>query len=200
MRERDKAILKDLERFRVLSRNDIIDLHFSGLKNPIASCNTVLKRLRRDGLIEANKDLQPYLYFLSPSPIKKDSTKIPHFLRIVEFYKSVKKYEEPRIFHIEPKYGKGYMEPDVFMIWKRSPFFVEIQRSVYSERVMTEKVKRYEAYFLSNEWKKEPWQPVNRKVFPVVLLLTDTRYKISSSYVRFIQISNIDNLIQVEKR
>lgn len=54
MKKRDIAILNDLERFRVLSRNDIIDLHFANLKNPIASCNSVLKRLRRDGYIEVN--------------------------------------------------------------------------------------------------------------------------------------------------
>lgn len=196
MRDRDKAILKDLERFRVLSRNDIIDLHFSGLKNPIASCNTVLKRLRRDGLIEANKDRQPYLYFPSPSPIKKDSAKIPHFLKIVEFYKSVRKISQPRIFNIEPKYGKGFMEPDVFMIWKKAPFFVEIQRSVYSDKVMKDKVRRYEMYYLSNEWQKEVWQPQNKKVFPTVLILTDTKYKIESHYIRFIQIASIDELFK----
>lgn len=194
MRDRDSAILKDLERFRVLSRDDIIDLYFKHLKRPVTSANTVLKRMRRDGLIEVNTDVKPYLYFQSPSPIKKDSSKIYHYLKIVEFYKRLLKYEQPRSFIVEPKYGKGFMEPDVFMIWRRSPFFVEIQRSVYSERVMTEKVKRYEAYFLSNEWQKETWQPANKKVFPVVLLLTGTRYQIKSSYVRFIQISSIDEL------
>jgi hypothetical protein len=43
------------------------------------------------------------------------------------------------------------MEPDAFMRWKKGPFFVEIQRSVYSDKVMQEKVGRYEAYFMSNE-------------------------------------------------
>ncbi|MDT9027477.1 hypothetical protein [Rossellomorea yichunensis] len=43
------------------------------------------------------------------------------------------------------------------MIWKRAPFFVEIQRSVYSHKIMSEKVDRYEAYRLSGEWKNEAW-------------------------------------------
>jgi hypothetical protein len=197
MKKRDIAILNDLERFRVLSRNDIIDLHFANLKNPIASCNSVLKRLRRDGYIEVNTDHRPYLYFSAPVQIKRDSAKIPHFLKIVKLYISLRKYENPRVFNVEPKYGKGYMEPDVFMIWKRTPFFVEIQRTVFTDKVMSEKIKRYENYYFSNDWQSEYWQPESRRVFPLVLVLTDTRYKINSSYVRFIQITKIDELIKM---
>src|SRR4051812_25190453 len=105
MNKRDLSILKDLERFRVLSRDDIAFLHFKHLKRPIKCCNDVLKRLRRDNQIEANIERQPYLYFVSPSPIKKDSAKIPHFLKIVDFYKTLLEYETPRIFNVEPKYG-----------------------------------------------------------------------------------------------
>lgn len=195
MKKRDLAILSDLQRFRCLTRDDIIDLHFSNLKQPVTCCNTVLKRLRRDGYIEVSTKQLPYIYFASPSPIKKDSTKIPHFLKIAEFYKSLIKYEPPKSFIVEPKYGKGYMEPDAFMRWKKGPFFVEIQRSVYSDKVMKEKVSRYEAYYLSNEWKKEPWQPNNIKVFPTVLMITDTRYNITSEHVRFIQVQNIEQLV-----
>lgn len=197
MRKRDIAILNDLQRFRCLTRDDLIDLHFNNLKNPVTCCNTVLKRLRRDGLIDVNTNHQPYLYFPSPLPIKKDSTKIPHFLKIVEFYRNARKYEVPKTFIVEPKYGKGYMEPDAFMIWKRAPFFVEIQRSVYSSKVMNEKVKRYEQYYLSNEWHNETWQPVNKKVFPAVILITDTRYNIDSPYIRFYQVPNLSELVHM---
>ncbi len=89
------------------------------------------------------------------------------------------------------------MEPDAFMIWKRAPFFVEIQRSIYSDKVMKEKVSRYESYFMNNEWKKESWQPENKKVFPTVLMLTDTRYNLESPYVRFIQVQNIQQLVNM---
>ncbi|WP_042375280.1 replication-relaxation family protein [Neobacillus jeddahensis] len=195
MKKRDLAILNDLQRFRCLTRDDIIDLHFKSLKQPVTCCNTVLKRLRRDGYIEVSTKQLPYTYFAAPSPIKKDSTKIPHFLKIAEFYRSLIKYEEPKSFIVEPKFGKGYMEPDAFMLWKRGPFFVEIQRSIYSDKVMKEKVGRYDQYYLSNEWQQEPWQPENKKVFPTVLMLTDTRYSIESPYVRFIQVQNIEQLV-----
>lgn len=84
---RDKAILDDLTRFRCMSRDDLIDVHFNNVKDKITICNRVMKRLRRDGQIEVNTSIQPYLYFPSPSPIKKDRQKARHFLAIVEFYK-----------------------------------------------------------------------------------------------------------------
>jgi hypothetical protein len=196
MKKRDQAIIEDLHRFRCLSRDLIIDLHFKELKNPVTCANTVLKRLRRDCRIEVTKDRQPYIYFPSPSPIKKDSAKIPHFLKIAEFYRSLKAYEDPKSFIVEPKYGKGFMEPDAFTLWKRAPFFVEIQRSIYSEKVMAEKIARYEAYFLSKEWQQEPWQPEHKKVFPVVIVITDTRYSINSPYVKFIQVQSIEQLVK----
>lgn len=196
MKKRDLAILKDLERFRCLTRDDIINLHFKDLKQPISCCNNVLKRLRRDGHVEINSDYKPYIYFSSPSPIKKDSAKIPHFLAIVQFYNSLRKFSEPKHFIVEPKYGKQYMEPDAFIIWKRAPFFVEIQRSVYSHKVMMDKYNRYLAYFMSDEWQQEPWQPANKKVFPKILLITDTRYAFPPHPVmKFIQIANINELI-----
>lgn len=181
----------------MLSRDDIIDLHFKGLKQPVTCANTVLKRLRRDGYIDVNMNHQPYLYFSSPAPIKKDSTKIPHFLKIVEFYREISKYGLPKNFIVEPKYGKGYMEPDAFMIWKGTPFFVEIQRSVYSSKVMDEKINRYEAYFQSNEWQQETWQPQHKKVFPAVIMLTDTRYDVKESSVTFHQVQRVDLLIKM---
>jgi hypothetical protein len=200
MKKRDLAILNDLQRFRCLTRDDIIELHFKHLKQPVTCANTVLKRLRRDGYIEVNTNYQPYVYFASPSPIKKDSAKIPHFLKIVEFYRDTFRFERIETFTVEPKYGKGFMEPDIFMIWKRAPFFVEIQRSVYSKKVMNDKVQRYESYFLSNEWKQEPWQPQERKVFPTVLIVTDTRYNIESPNVKFIQVQNIEQLLNMTKK
>lgn len=197
MRKRDLAILNDLTRFRCLTRDDIIELHFSNLKNPVTCCNTVLKRLRRDCHIEANTSQQPFIYFLAPAPIKKDSTKIPHFLRIVDFYKQIKKHEDPHTFIVEPKYGKGFMEPDAFMRFKKRPFFVEIQRTIYSERTMNEKVKRYEAYYYREEWKNEAWQPKERKpIFPRIVMITDTRYNIESSVIKIIQTPSVEEFVE----
>lgn len=189
--KRDRAILDDLSRFRCLSRDDIVDLHFQGLRQATKACNMVMKRLRRDGYVDVSIQQQPYIYFPHPSPIKKDSQKIPHFLAIVDVYKQLLLFAKPREFIVEPKFGKGMCEPDVFVIWRGAPLFIEVQRSIYSSAVMDAKIKRYEAYFESREWEKETWQPADKKLFPRILILTDTRYDVSSDNFMVFQAQNI---------
>ncbi|PED34369.1 hypothetical protein COK25_10095 [Bacillus cereus] len=195
MRNRDKAILNNLKRFRCMSRDDIIDLHFQGLKNAVTCCNTVMKRLRRDGHVDANISQQPYIYFPQSSTLRKTSQKIPHFLGIVDVYKQLIYYEKPKLFKVEPKYGKAFMEPDAFTIWRRSPFFIEVQRSVYSKKVMQDKINRYELYFHSQEWHNESWQPKEFKYFPSILIITEKYYNISSFSLRIFQASSISNFL-----
>ncbi|MDF9468434.1 replication-relaxation family protein [Bacillus sp. FSL K6-0273] len=195
MRNRDKAILNNLKRFRCMSRDDIIDLHFQGLKNAVTCCNTVMKRLRRDGHVDANISQQPYIYFPQSSTLRKTSQKIPHFLGIVDVYKQLIYYEKPKLFKVEPKYGKEFMEPDAFTIWRRSPFFIEVQRSVYSKKVMQDKINRYELYFHSQEWHNESWQPKESKYFPSILIITEKYYNISSFSLRIFQASSIRNFL-----
>lgn len=195
MKSRDKAILGDLNRFRCMSRDDIIDLHFQGVKNAVTCCNTVMKRLRRDGHVDANITQQPFIYFPQPSTIRKTSQKIPHFLGIVEVYKQLIHYEKPKLFKVEPKYGRDYMEPDAFTIWRRSPFFIEVQKSVYSKKIMQDKINRYELYFHSNEWHQESWQPKESKFFPNILIITDKKYDTQSSNLRIFQATSIHDFM-----
>lgn len=195
MKNRDKAILNDLQRFRCMSRDDIIDLHFQGLNNAVTCCNTVMKRLRRDGHVDANITQQPFIYFPQPSTIRKTSQKIPHFLGIVDVYKQLIHYEKPKLFKVEPKYGKEFMEPDAFTIWRRSPFFIEVQKSVYSKKIMQDKIDRYELYFHSQEWHNESWQPKDSKFFPSILIITEKKYDLNSSNLRIFQATSVHDFM-----
>ncbi|WP_180231302.1 replication-relaxation family protein [Bacillus thuringiensis] len=195
MNSRDKAILSNLKRFRCMTRDDIIDLHFQGVKNAVTCCNTVMKRLRRDGHVDANISQQPFIYFPQPSTIRKTSQKIPHFLGIVDVYKQLIHYEKPKLFKVEPKYGKEFMEPDAFTIWRRSPFFIEVQKSVYSKKIMQDKINRYELYFHSQEWHNESWQPKESKFFPNILIITDKKYDIQFSNLRIFQATSIHDFM-----
>ncbi|UBR30192.1 replication-relaxation family protein [Bacillus sp. SD-4] len=195
MKSRDKEILSNLKRFRCMSRDDIIDLHFQGIKNAVTCCNTVMKRLRRDGHVDANITQQPFIYFPQPSTLRKTSQKIPHFLGIVEVYKQLIHYEKPKLFKVEPKYGKEFMEPDAFTIWRRSPFFIEVQKSVYSKKIMQDKINRYELYFHSQEWHNESWQPKDSKFFPSILIITDKKYDVTSSDLRIFQATSIHDFM-----
>lgn len=197
MNKRDKLIVDDINKFRVLSRDQIIDLYFSHLKNPISTCNLVLKRLQDRGYIKACKDFRPYLYVSADHKIKENSQKVFHFLKIVDVYIQLKKYDR-KVSHvlIEPKIGtKGTVEPDLFCIFRNTPFFIEVQRSVYSEKVMNEKIDRYESLYDSREWKKFEWQQEGKEIFPIIILITDTHYSINSE-LRVLQFPDIHGFMK----
>ncbi|OMF35247.1 hypothetical protein BK133_11080 [Paenibacillus sp. FSL H8-0548] len=175
---RDKAIVADLERFRCLTRDDVAELHYGHVKNPITEANKTLLRLRREGLVTVSKERRKYLYFPQHS-IKKDSQKIGHFLAIADFFKQLRRHEAPRIFQVEPKIGgKGLPEPDAFAIWKGAPFYIEIQNSAFTEKMIIDKMNRYEQHYLTGEWEKAEWQPQLKKVFPYVWIVGAQRFDV----------------------
>jgi hypothetical protein len=172
--KRDKAIIRDLNKFRVMDRDSIAELHFAGLKNPITAANSVLLRLLRDGEILRSSSFQPFVYFGAESQIKKNSSKIGHFLALLGVYKEMRKLGRLDTFLVEPKYGsKGNAEPDIFAMYRNTPFFIEVQRTVYSEKQMAEKMGRYVDLFNTG---------VMSKPFPHVLILSDHRYAIDGEY------------------
>lgn len=171
---RDKAIIKDLTRFRVMDRDSIAELHFSNLKRPHLAANNVLLRLLRDGQIQRSTKYTPYLYFGPEVQIKKNSQKIGHFLAILNTYKEIRKHGRIESFLVEPKYGKkGGVEPDVYMYFRQTPFFIEVQKSIYSQKQMEEKLERYIDLFHSG-FMAAP--------FPHVLILSEQRYALDADY------------------
>lgn len=201
MNTRDKAILDDLRRFRCLTRDDIAELHFSHTKHPVTHTNAVLKRLRRDGLVKCSTERIKYVYFPGESKMKPDSQKMNHFLAIAQFYRDIRAHEEPRIFDVEPKPGaQGFAEPDIFTIWKGMAFFVEVQRTVYTDKVMQLKLDRYESYYNSGEWQHESWQPQGKKIFPNLWIIGEGNYKVANRPFRVLQ-DDIPGLIaKIPKR
>jgi hypothetical protein len=171
---RDKAIIRDLNRFRVMDRDSIAELHFAGLKNPKLAANNVLLRLLRDGQIQRSTAFIPYCYFGPETQMKKNSAKIGHFLAILNVYKEMRKLGKLETFLVEPKYGsKGVAEPDIFAMYRNTPFFIEVQKTVYSEKQMNEKLQRYVDFYNTG---------IMSKPFPRVLILSDQRYAIDGQY------------------
>jgi hypothetical protein len=181
--ERDKAIIRDINRFRVMDRDSIAEMHFADKKRPINSANNVLKRLVAEEHIRRSTAWgTPYLYLSAESGVKANSTKIPHYLEILQTYKEICAFGRPEIFVVEPKYAKGLAEPDAFFIWRRTPFFLECQRTFYSQKQVAAKFKRYKALYDSGLVFVEPWQPADRKVFPYILVLSESRWSVSGDY------------------
>jgi hypothetical protein len=173
--DRDKLIIKDLNKFRVMDRDSIADLHFSNLKNPKYAANNVLLRLLRDGKIQRSTSFVPYVYFGPDVEIKKNSQKIGHFLAIVDVYEELKQLGNLGTFLVEPKFGKKgeCAEPDIFCQYRKTNFFVEVQRTVYSEKQMNEKLDRYVDLYNTGNMATP---------FPHVLILSDQRYAIDGDY------------------
>lgn len=172
--KRDKEIIKDLNRFRVMDRDSIAEIHFSNLKNPQVAANNVLLRLFRDGLIQRSNAFVPYVYFGPDVNMKKNSAKINHFLAILNVYKEMRKLGRLETFLVEPKYGKkGIAEPDIFALFRSRGFFIEVQRTIYSEKLMHEKMNRYVDLYNSS---------IISKPFPHVLILSDQKYTIEGDY------------------
>ncbi|MFJ7855272.1 hypothetical protein ACIQX3_21275 [Peribacillus frigoritolerans] len=173
---RDKQIIKALDKFRVMDRNSISELFFAGLKNPKYAANNVLLRLLREGEIQRSTAFIPYCYFGPNIQMKAQSQKIGHFLAILNVYKEMKKLGDLESFLIEPKYGRkkdGCCEPDIFAHFRRTPFFIEVQRTVYSAKQMDEKIERYVQLYESG---------LIDKPFPHVFILSDQRYAIDENY------------------
>jgi len=194
LKKRDLLLLEALGKFRCLSRDQIVSLFFSNLKNPISNCNTVLKRLRDRGYIDVSTDFQPYVYFPKPNTIKKDSMKIPHFLKIVDVYQALREYQEPTVFTVEPKYIKGLAEPDICCVWLGIPLLVEIQRTRYSLKVFQSKIELYEKLYASQILLQEPWQNPEQLMHPYILLISEHRYEINSQ-LPILQYQNIEQFI-----
>jgi len=200
--QRDKDIIGFINQFRAVDRDSLVELFFKQLKSPVNACNSVMIRLYRLGLIERTQQYSPTVYLPVDAKIKKNSQKILHFLSILDVYKQMSTYGMPKQVIIEdkPTGRKGGIEPDLFCIFKGSPFWIEIQRNQYSEQKMQDKIHLYEEFFFSDEWKALQWQPEDRAaIFPSVILITPIRYAVSSDYFRLIQVASIHELMEKYK-
>ena len=200
--QRDKDIIAFINQFRAVDRDSLVDLFFKQLKSPVNACNSVMVRLYRLGLIERTQQYSPTVYLPVDAKIKKNSQKILHFLSILDVYKQMCTYSTPKQIIVEDKPigRKGGIEPDLFCIFKGSPFWIEIQRNQYSEQKMQAKINLYEEFFFSNEWQALRWQPEDRTaIFPSVMLITPGRYAVSSEHIRIIQVTSIHELMEKYK-
>jgi hypothetical protein len=198
LNKRDRAIIDDLKKFRVMDRDSITEIHFKGLKNPLASTNNVLLRLIRDGHIDRSTAFVPYIYFSPETNMKKSSQKVGHFLAILNTYKEMLQHGTFNMFLVEPKYGKkGMAEPDIFCIYRNTPFFIEVQNSYFNEKQINEKLDRYEELYKSGIIQHEAWQPEGSKYFPAVIILSEQRFAIEKKFpFRIMQAPSFTHLLQ----
>lgn len=196
LNKRDKAIIHDLQQFRVLDRNQIVELHFKELKGAINHCNRVMGRLVTKGEVIVDRDTKPFTYFPNPSTIKLDSTKIKHYKKIADFIIECSKYKKPTFYRVEAKLGaKGTVESDLIMSWLGNLFFVEIQNSRFTYKVMNEKLNRYKEYYDSGAWETASWQR-EKPVFPYIWIVSDFEYDLEKKPLTILQSENVKHFIK----
>nr|WP_235615936.1 replication-relaxation family protein [Brevibacillus reuszeri] len=158
------------------------------------AANRVLRRLRDRGEVEVITNHTPYVYAVKPSPIKRDSQKIPHYLEIASVFHQMAQLKKPELFVPEPKYGKGMPEPDIFALWGK-PMFIEVQRNQFTPSVWADKFARYRTLYHRGDIVKEPWQKSDKAVFPLLIILTDYRIPVTDGLpFSVFQFRNISDL------
>jgi len=199
MRKRDLEIISTLQQFRAMTRDQVAELFFGHTKKKALNANDVLKRLRDRGYIEADTNRQPYVYFPKPARIKTNGQKVDHFLKITDFYLQLRTHGEKDLKHfaVESQFPNVDVRPDVCMFWRGSAFFVEVQNTQYTAKVMAQKIARYEAFARSELWRE--CLPFKVKRFPAVWIIADHNYNVSSEYVRIIQTKDVAELLAATK-
>ncbi|WP_096436458.1 replication-relaxation family protein [Alteribacter populi] len=196
MNKRYKTIIDEVTKFRCLSRDQISELYFGHCRKPHTNANTALKRLRDRRYLTVAPFRQPYVYMINPAPIKRDSNKIDHYLAIADVYIALKKAGKVREFTVEPRYDDVEVRPDIFTVYQGMPLFIEVQKSVYSDRVMAKKFERYQAYYDSEDWRKLDWQPKGNPVFPYVLLFSTQKYRVETEGFKVRQYTDVSEFLR----
>lgn len=192
MRNRDKAILDSLIKFRVLDRDQLIAIHFADQKQPITTCNRIMNRLALQGLVKVDRTARPYNYFHAESTMKTNSVKLHHFKAIADTYINMRKYVEPTVFEVEvkPTDTKGGIEPDAYAVWNGAPLFIEVQRTTYTKKVMSQKMQRYQDFYDSHDWKT-----LSDK-FPLIMLLSEVSYQLDVKPLKVFQAKDVDHFVE----
>ena len=197
MIKRDRKILDTVEQFRCLSRDQVAMLFFNHCKKPVTNANNALKRLRDRGYLDIARDMQPYVYMIKPAPIKSNSNKIEHFKAIGDVYIALKQRYNIKTFDVEPRYDNTRVRPDIFTIAKGTPFFIEVQNSVYTNRTMQKKIDLYKEYYASGDYASFTWQPKNKTpIFPYIILISKVKYEIDSDELQVLQFKTVEDFIK----
>jgi DNA-binding PadR family transcriptional regulator len=87
------------------------------------------------------------------------------------------------------KENVSIIEPDAFCIYKYKSdrvFYLEIENSERNATYVANKtLKNYERYYLSGQWMKEPWQPKDNKIYPYILIVAYSEFKVKQLIKEF---------------
>lgn len=196
MKKRDEAIIQDMYRFRAMTRDDIIALHFSNVKRGVNNCNTVMKRLRDNGEVDVIKSVKPFIYVIPHKENGYEPQQTKRYLELVSIYREMRQRGEVSIWETEPQLPGLQHTPDAIAVWNGRPYFVETSYSASTVEKATAKIKSYQQYWKQRKlWREEGWHKPNQKSFPHVILITSKQMLLTSHGFRIYQGTKISMIL-----
>lgn len=154
-----EEIRQHFDIFPVSSRDQLLRRFYDGRQSAVRKLNEKLRRLVDRQQLEVNREIRPYVYFSVPRRIPLRSAHLTHHLAVVTFFLEVeafshrKKIAPPRVIALEQGFGKGYPRPDLILEWQGRTKYVEVQRTITSDRRMQTKVTEYEKLVQEGRYK-----------------------------------------------
>lgn len=107
-----------------------------------------MKELRKEGLIEVNAEMRPYVYFASPLRVKKRSSILSHHLALVDVYAELMASDADFEVMPEVNFGKDFPRVDLIIRIDDRWYFTEVQLTKITNRKMQQKIDQYYDLFL----------------------------------------------------
>lgn len=157
-----ERIREHFETFPVSSRDQLLRRFYQGRndRTAVRKINEKLRKLVDRQQLDVNREIKPYVYFSVPRRIPLRSAALSHHLAVVSFFLMVESFSrrrnlsDPLVVALEQGFGKGYPRPDLILEWQNRFHYVEIQRTVTSNRRMQTKVKEYEKLVADAKYKE----------------------------------------------
>lgn len=179
------AVCATLAVVRIASTEQIARVHFASSCSPIKRASECLVRLSNQKVVEGEMTGfgRPKVWRLTKRareerglvwrPPVLVTRKTAHWLALTECYLQLCIEETPLIWH--PEYREHIEDdvvfaPDVWMVWRRKPCFLEVQLSELSSQGWRLKWLAYQKYYdLLDKRRVQPEQPA-RPVKPIVIV------------------------------
>lgn len=123
-----------------MSRDHIAQLHCLDVARPEATASRICKRLSRDGYIitiPQPKD-RPYLYKAKGTSIRENTSRLEHYLAIVDAYIDL---GCPNVFEVEPAWPS--YRPDAYAQVDGQYVCIEVQTSKVTNKRIQNKINRF---------------------------------------------------------
>ncbi|MCY0892340.1 MAG: replication-relaxation family protein [Acidibacillus sp.] len=204
-------IIDFLSTVRIANTEQVGRLFYADRGSPSKRASEALSELAKEKLVEGEivKLGTPKLWRLTKKAkdsmgigqkgIPFNTAKTAHWLAIADLYIRLRKIERPLFFI--PEYrevieNKRIFSPDAWLVWRKRPFFVEVQLTVMPSMRWKDKWKSYELFYLRLDKRAFQPKPPARPVKPQILVVSRQRDSTIGS-PRGIEIIRLESLLPV---